>query len=165
MGRRHGRRRGRGRGRPGDPRRRLPHPHRPRPGPGDHHGAGGTADRVAAPVPPGSCGDGSVGLLDGTVDVAVAWLPVAGPGIAHRVAATEQRWVALPVGHRLAHRAVVPFAELAAEPFVALPASAGPMREFWLASEHRASPALVGAEAATADEAFEAVASGAGVAL
>src|SRR3954447_1370884 len=110
-------------------------------------------------------GDGAVGLLDGTVDVAVAWLPVAGPGIAHRVAATEQRWVALPVGHRLARRAVVPFAELAAEPFVALPASAGPMREFWLASEHRATPALVGAEAATADEAFEAVASGAGVSL
>ena len=33
------------------------------------------------------------------------------------------------------------------------------MREFWLASEHRDTPALVGAEAATADEAFEAVAS------
>ena len=39
------------------------------------------------------------------------------------------------------------------------------MREFWLASEHRDTPALVGAEAATADEAFEAVASGAGIAL
>ena len=74
--------------------------------------------------------------------------------------------MALPVGHRLAHRAVVPFAELADEPFVALPASAGPMREFWLAVRPpRHSGARIGAEAATADEAFEAVASGAGVAL
>ena len=50
-------------------------------------------------------GDPSVGLNDGTVDVAVGWLPVPGQGIAHRVAATEPRWVALPVGHPLlAHR-------------------------------------------------------------
>ena len=61
--------------------------------------------------------------------------------------------------------AAVPFAELAGEAFVALPASAGPMREFWLATDHRTAPARVGAEAATADEAFEAVAFGLGVAL
>jgi len=79
--------------------------------------------------------------------------------------ATEPRWVALPVGHRLAARESVPFAELAGEPFVALPASAGPMREFWLAADRRTSPAVVGAEASTADEAFEAVASGLGVVL
>jgi DNA-binding transcriptional LysR family regulator len=110
-------------------------------------------------------GDPAVGLHDGTVDVAVAWLPVAGAGIAHRVAATEQRWVALPAAHPLARREAVPFAELAAEPFVALPASAGPMREFWLATDHRSAPAIVAAEASTADEAFEVVASGLGVAL
>jgi DNA-binding transcriptional LysR family regulator len=110
-------------------------------------------------------GDGAVGLLDGTVDVAVAWLPVAGPGIAHRVAATEQRWVALPVDHPLAAHLEVPFAHLLTEPFVALPASAGPMRAFWLAADQRPGPATIGAEAATAEEAFEAVASGAGVAL
>ena len=110
-------------------------------------------------------GDPAVGLHDGTVDVAVAWLPVAGPGIAHRVAATEERWVALSAGHRLAARPTVPFAELVDEPFVALPASAGPMRGFWLADDHRSTPARVGAEATTADEAFEAVASGLGVAL
>ena len=110
-------------------------------------------------------GDPSVGLRDGSADVAVAWLPVPGPGIAHRVAATEDRWVALPVGHRLAAREVVTFAELAGEPFVALPASAGPMREFWLATAQRSVPARIGAEAVTADEAFEAVASGLGVVL
>ncbi len=112
-----------------------------------------------------SWGDPAVGLHDGTVDVAVAWLPVGGTGIAHRVAATEQRWVALPAAHPLARRTAVPFAELADEAFVALPASAGPMREFWLATDHRTAPAQIGAEAATADEAFEAVASGLGVAL
>ena len=110
-------------------------------------------------------GDGAVGLHDGTVDVAVAWLPVAGPGIAHRVAATEPRWVALPAGHRLASRPAVRFADLTAEPFVALPASAGPMRAFWLAAAQRTGPVRIGAEATTADEAFEAVASGLGVVL
>lgn len=110
-------------------------------------------------------GDPSVGLHDRAVDVAVGWLPVVDAGIAHRVAVTEQRWVALPTGHRLADRTTVAFADLADEPFVALPASAGPMREFWLAAEHRSAPARVATEAATADEAFEAVASGLGVVL
>lgn len=109
--------------------------------------------------------DPTVGLQNGTADVAVGWLPVAGPGIAHRVAATEERWVALPRDHPLLGHPVVPFAHLAGEPFVALPASAGPMREFWLATEQRAAPVRIGAEANTADEAFEAVASGLGVAL
>jgi DNA-binding transcriptional LysR family regulator len=39
------------------------------------------------------------------------------------------------------------------------------MREFWLATEQRSRPARIGAEATTADEAFEAVASGLGVVL
>ena len=110
-------------------------------------------------------GDAAVGLDDGTFDVAVAWLPGGGPGISHRVAATEPRWVALPAAHPLASRAAVPFADLADEPFVALPGSAGAMRAFWLATEHRTTPARIGAEATTADEAFEAVASGLGVVL
>jgi DNA-binding transcriptional LysR family regulator len=110
-------------------------------------------------------GDPSVGLHDSTVDVAVGWLPVPDAGIDHQVAATEERWVALPVGHPLAAHAQVRFAHLATEPFVALPASAGPMRAFWLAADQRTDPARIGAEAATADEAFEAVASGLGVVL
>jgi hypothetical protein len=69
------------------------------------------------------------------------------------------------VGHPLLGHSAVPFAYLADEPFVALPASAGPMREFWLANDQRVTPARIGAEAATADEAFEAVASGLGVVL
>ena len=110
-------------------------------------------------------GDPTVGLRDGSVDVAVAWLPVPGDAYSHHVAATEGRWVALPAGHPLAVHAEVPFAHLLAEPFVALPASAGPMRAFWLADEQRPAPARIGAEAATAEEAFEAVAAGVGVVL
>lgn len=110
-------------------------------------------------------GDPTVGLGDGTVDVAVAWLPLPGDAYAHNVAATEERWVALPVGHPLAAHAEVPFAHLLTEPFVALPVSAGPMRAFWLAEDQRPAPARIGAEADTAEEAFEAVAAGAGVVL
>jgi DNA-binding transcriptional LysR family regulator len=110
-------------------------------------------------------GDPTVGLRDETVDVAVAWLPVPDSGISHRIAATEERWVALPAGHPLTARRTIAFFDLVGEPFVALPASAGPMRDFWLANDRRVTPALIGAEAATADEAFEAVASGLGIAL
>jgi DNA-binding transcriptional LysR family regulator len=39
------------------------------------------------------------------------------------------------------------------------------MRDFWLGVDHRSAPARIGAEATTADEAFEAVASGLGVVL
>lgn len=56
-----------------------------------------------------------------------------------------------------AHAAV----ELASEPFVALPESAGAQREFWLGNIER----RVAAEVRTAEEAFEAVASGLGITL
>ncbi|AXB42278.1 LysR family transcriptional regulator [Amycolatopsis albispora] len=110
--------------------------------------------------------DATAGLGRAEVDVAVAWLPVPDGGdLAWRVVATEDRWVALPAGHRLAGLAEVPFAELAAEPFIALPASAGALRRFWLAADERETPPTVAAEAETAEETFEAVASGLGVVL
>ncbi|MDT7666987.1 MAG: hypothetical protein QOD04_6543 [Pseudonocardiales bacterium] len=113
-----------------------------------------------------SWADPTAGLASGDVDVAVAWLPFpAGAEFSWKAVASEQRWVALPAGHRLADRAVIPFDELTDEPFIALPASAGPLREFWLATDQRSTPARVAAEAATADETFEAVASGLGVVL
>ncbi len=111
-----------------------------------------------------SWSDASTGLADGSVDVAFVWLPVA-PDVEARVLLREPRWVALAADHPLAARAQVPMAELADEPFVALPRAAGPLREFWLASEERSSPARVAVEADTAEGAIEAVASGAGVAL
>ncbi|MET9557160.1 LysR family transcriptional regulator [Streptomyces sp. NPDC006645] len=111
-------------------------------------------------------GNPSAGLANGDVDVAIVWLPVAhGAGLSWRVVATEERWVAMPPGHRLARREMVPFTELLDEPFIAMPQAAGALREFWLASAERPYPARVAAETETAEETFEAVASGLGVVL
>jgi DNA-binding transcriptional LysR family regulator len=56
--------------------------------------------------------------------------------------------------------------DLLDEPFVALPPEAGALRDHWLALEDRGGrPVRIGAEASTADEAFEAVATGHGVVL
>ncbi|HEX4251936.1 MAG TPA: LysR family transcriptional regulator [Pseudonocardia sp.] len=123
-----------------------------------------------------SWADPTAGLASGDVDVAVAWLPFpAGTEFSWKVVARERRWVALPAGHRLAEfrpagsgapdGPAIPFTELVDEPFIALPASAGALREFWLAADHRRTPPTIAAEAATADETFEAVASGLGVVL
>jgi DNA-binding transcriptional LysR family regulator len=113
-----------------------------------------------------SWADPAVGLAGAGVDVAVAWLPVPpAADLDSKVVATEERLVALPVGHRLAGRARLRLADLADEPFVALPESAGPMRGFWLAAAQRTTPARVAAEAATAEECYEAVSAGVGLAL
>jgi DNA-binding transcriptional LysR family regulator len=110
--------------------------------------------------------DPSVGFDADEVDVAIAWLPLpADDTLSWKVVTVEDRWVALPLGHRLARRKRIPFAELATEPFVALPASSPALRDFWLAADHRDTPATVAMTAGTADETFEAVAAGHGVAL
>ncbi|MFK3978823.1 LysR family transcriptional regulator [Micromonospora sp. NPDC050397] len=108
----------------------------------------------------------TAGLADGTSDVAFVWLPVPGDGLRIRVLARERRWVALPSGHRLSDRTEVAFTDLLGEPFIALPAAAGPLRDFWLATDARLGrEAVLSGEAASPDEVFEAVASGLGVAL
>jgi DNA-binding transcriptional LysR family regulator len=111
--------------------------------------------------------DTTGGLADGSTDVAFVWLPTgADDTIETRPLRSERRFVALPTGHRLARRKALQMADLIEEPFVALPADAGPLRDFWLALDSRGGhPPVIGAEAATADEAFEAVATGHGVAL
>ena len=110
--------------------------------------------------------DPTAGVAGGSVDVAIAWLPLPDRGdLSYKVIAVEERWVALTAGHRLARRRTVPFVELADEPFIALPHSAGTLRDFWLANDQRTSPPELVAEVATADETFEAVASGLGVVL
>lgn len=110
--------------------------------------------------------DPTAGLADASSDVAFVWLPVPLDDVDLLPVATEQRWVALPDGHRLAGSATVAFSDLLDEPFVALPDAAGPLRDHWLAVEDRGSRApVVGAVAETADAAFEAVASGLGIAL
>ncbi|MFF5258004.1 LysR substrate-binding domain-containing protein [Actinomadura viridis] len=110
--------------------------------------------------------DPSAGLADATSDVAFVWLPIPLDGTSTRTLVTERRWVALPDDHPLAGRAEIPFADLLDEPFVTLPAAAGPLRDFWLAAEARENrPPRIGTEATSPDEALEAVSSGLGVAL
>jgi DNA-binding transcriptional LysR family regulator len=57
-------------------------------------------------------------------------------------------------------------ADLRDEPFLALPQSAGPLRDFWLAVDERhGHPVRIAAEIKDAEETYEAVASGIGVCL
>ncbi|GIH98394.1 LysR family transcriptional regulator [Planobispora takensis] len=108
--------------------------------------------------------DPSGGLADGTSDVAFVWLPAA-PGLRARVLSVERRLVALPESHPLAGSRELSFGELRDEPFIALPVEAGPLRDFWLAREARDDDPVIGATTGTADETFEAITSGLGVAL
>lgn len=109
--------------------------------------------------------DTTAGLADATSDVAFVWLPIPVDDIETRVLVRENRWVALPADHRFADRSTIPFAELEGEPFVALPAAAGPLRDFWLGLDARSGPPQVAAEATAADEVLELVSAGVGVAL
>jgi DNA-binding transcriptional LysR family regulator len=111
-------------------------------------------------------GDATAGLRDHTTDAAFVWLPIDADDLDTAVLATERRFVAISTGHKLATRQTVDFSEIVEEPIVALPASAGPARQFWLAAEERAGRApLVAAEVSTADETFEIVSAGTALAL
>src|SRR5215468_8160009 len=97
-----------------------------------------------------SWADPTAGLRGHAADAAFLWLPLDADDIAVRVLFAEPRYAA----------------DIAAEPFVALPRAAGPLREFWLATDQRAGrPAVVAAEATSADEKFEVISAGAAVAL
>jgi DNA-binding transcriptional LysR family regulator len=110
-------------------------------------------------------GDPTAGLAGQETDAAFVWLP-AGPGLATEVLASEPRLVAVSTGHPLAGRAQVDFAEIAGEPFAALPASARSARDFWLAVGSRGdNPPKIAAEVTSADEVFELVSAGAAVTL
>ena len=110
--------------------------------------------------------DPTAGLRGQATDAAFLWLPVEADDIAVKVLVTERRLVALGTGHPLADRREVEFAEIADQPFVALPPTAGPLRDFWLATDQRGGkPPEVAAEATSADETFEIVSSGAAVHL
>lgn len=104
---------------------------------------------------------------DDPTDAAFVWLPLPG---AHQYrwlpVATEPRLVALPAGHRLAARPAVAFEDLLDEPFLALPASSGVLRDFWLATDARnGRSARIGAEVASSEETAEALNAGLGVCL
>ena len=110
--------------------------------------------------------DPTAGLADGSSDVAFVWLPLPMDDVDVLPVAREERVVALPADHRLAGASHIVLADLLDEPFIALPDSAGPLRDAWLAvAERGGRPPVVGAVADTPDAVFEAVASGLGVVL
>ncbi len=111
-------------------------------------------------------GDPTAGLAGQDCDAAFVWLPAGPAGIETQVLATEPRMVAVSSQHPLAGRPAVEFAEIAGELFAALPVSAGPARDFWLATDRRAgTPPRIAAEVNSADEVFELVAAGTAVTL
>jgi DNA-binding transcriptional LysR family regulator len=110
--------------------------------------------------------DRTAGLADRRTDAAFVWLPLPQPPYRWVTIAREPRLVALPTGHRLAGRGSVSITDLLDEPFLALPASAGPLRDFWLAVEERdGHPVRIAAEINDTEETYEAVASGIGICL
>jgi len=110
--------------------------------------------------------DPTAGLADHSTDLGLLWLPLPDPDRFRWVTvASEPRYVALPAGHRLAKRRRVRLCDLADEPFIALPEQAGAQRVFWLAQNERAQPTNIAGVAHSAEETFEAIAAGLGVAL
>jgi DNA-binding transcriptional LysR family regulator len=100
-------------------------------------------------------------------DAAFVWLPVPQPQrFAWLSVATEARLLALPAGHRLAGRDSVDITDLLDEPFLALPADSGGVRDYWLAVDARLGhPVTVGAEISNTEETVEALTAGLGVCL
>lgn len=111
--------------------------------------------------------DPTAGLAGGEADVAFVWLPLPDAGrYDWTVVAEEPRLVALPETHPLAARTDLTLADLADEPFLALPPSAGVLRDHWLALDERpGGPPRVGAEIAGTEETYEALVAGLGICL
>ncbi len=110
--------------------------------------------------------DPAKSVQEGSNEVALLRLPVPGAaGLDVEVIRRDRRCVALPSSHPLAQRASVQLAELQDEPFVALPLSAGPLREFWLALDQFDHPPTIAAQAANAEDWLETISSGIGIGM
>jgi DNA-binding transcriptional LysR family regulator len=104
--------------------------------------------------------DRTAGLDSRETDAAFVWLPLPAPPYRWVTVAREPRLVALPAAHALAGRDSVTFADIAGEPFLALPPSAGPLRDYWLAGATN-----IAAEINDTEETYEAVSAGIGICL
>ncbi len=112
-------------------------------------------------------GDPSCGLADRITAAAFCWLPLPEPS-AYRwlTLARERRVIAVAEGHPLAERQSVTLAEIAAEPILALPESAGALRDHFLAVPERGGvPPVVSGTVADPEATYEAVAGGQGLVL
>ncbi len=112
-------------------------------------------------------GGEAAAVLEGRADVALCWLPLPHDAPLHaRVLVTEPRHIALPATHRLTAQAEVTMTDLLDEPFLALPESAGPVRDYWLATEERQGhPVRIGTVVHGPEEVIEALGRGIGVAF
>jgi DNA-binding transcriptional LysR family regulator len=120
--------------------------------------------------------DPTAGLAGQLTDVAFVWLPLpSAERYGWIVVAEEPRLVAMAADGALARRlarrlpgpqAPVDFADLLGEPFLALPPSAAPLREHWLATDARdGKPPVIGAEVSSIGETYEALMDGRGIVL
>ncbi len=111
--------------------------------------------------------DPTAGLADGSSDVAFVWLPLPDDDRYGRIVmASEPRHVAFPDRHLLVAKQEVVLADLVDEPFLALPETAGPLRDFWLGLDARpGETAKIGAVVNNPDETYEALVDGRGVCL
>jgi DNA-binding transcriptional LysR family regulator len=112
-------------------------------------------------------GDPTAGLADGSTDIAFVWLPLPGHGRYRWIPVAEEPClIAMSEHHPLAGRAALAIGELQDEPFLALPASAGPLRDYWLATDQRdGRPPNIGAVITSSDETYEALVDGLGICL
>jgi len=111
--------------------------------------------------------DPTAGLADGSSAAGFVWLPLPDARrFQWALIVQEPMVVALPAAHRLATSKAIDFEELLAEPFLALPKSAGPLRDYWLAVEQRrGQPPVIGAEITSPDETYEFIVEGRGICL
>lgn len=111
--------------------------------------------------------DPTAGLADESCDLAFVWLPMPSQErYSWLVVAEEPRLVALPDDHPKAVEPELAFEDLLDEPFLALPESAGPLRDYWLATAQRNGRApVIGAVITSPDETYEALVDRRGVCL
>lgn len=111
--------------------------------------------------------DSTAGLADQSSDIAFVWLPLPAQGrYEWTVVAEEPCLAALAETDPRASDPELAFEDLLDEPFLALPESAGPLRDYWLANDQRGGkPPVVGAIITSPDETYEALVDGRGICL